>query len=136
MAYRFNDPATPVYAPNSYGGPHADTSHQDGKGWEAGGPMIRAAYTQHAEDDDWGQAGTLVREVMDDDARERLVSNITGHLLNGVKEPVLSRAFEYWTNVDADLGKKVEASVRSQQADSASTTSAGPTTPGDEAEKV
>ena len=136
MTYRFNAPETPVYAPNSYGGPHADTAHQDGKGWEAGGPMVRAAYTQHAEDDDWGQAGTLVREVMDDAARDRLVGNITGHLLNGVSEPVLLRAFAYWTNIDAELGKRVEESVRSQQADSAPTTSAGPTTPGDEAEKV
>ena len=34
-----------------------------------------------AEDDDWGQAGTLVREVLDDAARERLVDNIVGHLL-------------------------------------------------------
>ena len=44
----------------------------------------------HAEDDDWGQAGTMVREVLDDAARERLVSNIVGHLLDGVTEPVLA----------------------------------------------
>lgn len=136
MNYRFNSPETPVYAPNSYGGPHADTAQQDGRGWDAGGPMVRAAYSSHAEDDDWGQAGTLVREVMDDAARERLVSNVTGHLLNGVSEPVLVRAFEYWSNVDAELGKRIEESVRSQQPESAPTTSAGPTTPGDEAEKV
>ena len=64
-----------------------------------------AAYTLHAEDDDWGQAGTLVREVMDDAARERLVDNIVGHLLNGVTEPVLQRAFEYWRNVDKRPGR-------------------------------
>ena len=67
------------------------------------------AYTPHEQDDDWGQAGTLVREVMDDAARERLVSNVVGHLLNGVSEPVLQRAFEYWSNVDKDLGGKIEA---------------------------
>jgi hypothetical protein len=28
------------------------------------------------DDDDWGQAGTLVRRVMDEAARSRLVSNV------------------------------------------------------------
>ena len=82
--------------------------------WVADGDMVRTAYTLRPEDDDWGQAGTLVREVMDDAARERLASNIIGHVLDGVKEPVLSRVFEYWTNVDADLGKKVEEGVRAK----------------------
>ncbi|WP_269447018.1 hypothetical protein [Gordonia sp. 852002-10350_SCH5691597] len=31
---------------------------------------------------------------------------------NSVSEPVLSRVFEYWRNVDEDLGKKVESGVR------------------------
>jgi catalase len=31
----------------------------------------------------------------------------------GVKEPVLSRVFDYWRNVDPDLGKTVEEGVRS-----------------------
>ena len=49
---------------------------------------------------------------------------------------VLPRVFQYWSNVDPDLGKSVEEKVRAQQSDSAPTTAAGPTTPGDEAEKV
>jgi catalase len=56
----------------------------------------------------------MVREVLDDAARERLVSNITGHLLKGVTEPVLLRAFAYWRSVDKDLGDQVEASVRAR----------------------
>jgi catalase len=31
-----------------------------------------------------------------------------------VKEPVLSRVFEYWRNIDPDLGKKIEEGVRSK----------------------
>ena len=60
-----------------------------------GTPTARscAPPTRHAEDDDWGQAGTLVRDVLDDAARDRLVDNVVGHLLNGVSEPVLQRAF-------------------------------------------
>jgi len=44
-----------------------------------------------------------------------LVDNIVGHLLNGVSEGVLNRAFEYWRNVDADLGAQVESGVRDKQ---------------------
>ena len=77
-----------------------------------------------------------MREILDDAGRARLVSNIVGHVLNGVEEPVLTRVFQYWTNVDPDLGKKVEEQVRAQQSDSAPSTALGATTPGDEAEKV
>jgi len=79
--------------------------------------MVRAAYTPHPEDDDWGQAGTLVRNVLDDVGRDRLVDNIVGHLLNGVSEPVLGRAFEYWRNVDKNVGDRVEAGVRAKTED-------------------
>ena len=78
----------------------------------ADGEMVRAAYTLRPDDDDWGQAGTMVREVLDDAARDRLAHNIIGHVSKGVKEPVLSRVFDYWRNVDADLAKLVEEGVR------------------------
>jgi catalase len=137
MRYTWNDPGIPVYAPNSHGGPHADAeTFDDGAGWSAGGDMVRSPYVQHAEDDDWGQAGTLVRETLDDAARERLIGNISGHLLNGVTEPVLLRAFEYWSNVDAELGKKVEEVVLLGADADAPTTGQSPTAPGDEAAKV
>ncbi len=102
----------PVYAPNSYGGPKADPSATDDAGlWAADGEMVRSAYTLRAEDDDFGQPGTMVREVLDDDARERMVSNISGHLLQGVSDKVLARAIEYWKNVDQQLGARVEQAV-------------------------
>jgi catalase len=103
----------PVYAPNSYGGPAADPSRTDDAGlWAADGEMIRAGYVQHAEDDDWSQAGTMVREVFDDAARARLVSNVAGHLSDGVSDAVLARALEYWKNIDKEIGEKIEQAVR------------------------
>jgi catalase len=105
----------PVYAPNSKGGPSADTEKYKPPTWYADGDIMRSAYELHAEDDDWGQPGALVRDVMDDAARDRLAGNITGHLLNGVTEPVLQRAFQYWKNVDKNLGDKVEKGVRDGQ---------------------
>jgi catalase len=115
-AMRYDLVSDPVYAPNSKGGPRADTArYGEPAGWYTDGDMVRAAYHLHAEDDDWGQAGTLVREIMDDPQRDRLVGNIVGHLLDGVTEPVLQRAFEYWTNVDKDLGRRIEKGVHAGQ---------------------
>ncbi|MDX1889746.1 catalase [Mycolicibacterium sp. 050158] len=113
-AMRIKLATDPVYAPNSMGGPVADPKRAAEAHWVSDGDMVRSAYTLRAEDDDWGQAGILVREVLDDDQRERLASNIIGHVSKGVKEPVLSRVFEYWRNVDPDLGKKVEEGVRAK----------------------
>jgi catalase len=111
-AMRYVKVTDPVYAPNSKGGPRADTArYGEPAGWYTAGQMVRSPYKQHAEDDDWGQAGTQVREVLDDAARERLVNNVVGHLLNGVTAPVLMRAFEYWRNVDKDLGDRIEQGV-------------------------
>jgi catalase len=72
---------------------------------------VREAYKLHREDDDWGQPGTMVRHVLDDDARERLVSNVSGHLLGGVSEPVQERALQYWRNIDKNIGDRIAAKV-------------------------
>ncbi|AUN41410.1 catalase [Tsukamurella tyrosinosolvens] len=114
-AMRIDPVRDPVYAPNSKGGPAADYPGQPEPQWAADGELVRAAYVAHREDDDWGQAGTLVRDVMDDAQRERLVSNVSGHLLDGVTEPVLLRAFDYWKNIDAGIGERIERAVREAQ---------------------
>lgn len=102
----------PVYAPNSKGGPAADPA-QTGRlaSWEADGELVRSAYTQRPGDDDFSQAHDLVRNVFDDAARDRLVSNVSGHLLDGVSDPVLNRAFEYWRNIDQEIGNRIEQQV-------------------------
>lgn len=104
----------PVYVPNSVGGPVAEPARAAEAHWSADGEMMRAAASRHAEDDDWSQATTLICEVMDDEQRERLVHNVVLHVSNGVKEPVLSRVFDYWRNIDPDIGKKVEEGVRAK----------------------
>jgi catalase len=101
----------PTYAPNSYGGPVADPTCEIPSWKIEAGEMVRNAYTLHRDDDDFGQPGALVRDVMDDAARDRLVSNVSGHLSNGAVDPVLTRAIDYWRNVDADLGARVAANL-------------------------
>jgi catalase len=111
---RSNNPADPVYAPNSYCGPHADPvlANETASTYGAEDEVIRSAYKPHAEDDDFGQPRTMVREVLNDEQRERLANNIIGHASNAVSEPVLERVFQYWRNVDKNLGDKVAGAFR------------------------
>lgn len=103
--------AAPVYAPNSFGRSYADHEGPVPEGWEADGEMVRQAYILHADDDDWTQAGTLIRDVFDAAARDRFVDTVAG-ALDGVREDVLGRALQYWKNVDAEIGQRIEAKVR------------------------
>jgi catalase len=75
------------------------------------GETGRYAYNLHAEDDDFGQAATLVRDVLDDAERDRMVSNIVGHDSQDVSDDVQGRMIGYWTSVDANLGARVAASL-------------------------
>ncbi len=109
-AMRYQNPGDPVYAPNSFGGPKADAAYQE-PGWQVAGEIVRSAYTKRRDDDDFIQAGTLYRKVLDEPARERLVTNITSHLRGGVCGDVLARALDYWRKVDADLGARVAAAM-------------------------
>ncbi len=111
MAYQHSGNA-PVYVPNSGGRKWADGTGAADDGWEADGPMVRSAYTLHAQDDDFGQAGTLVRKVFDDAQRAALVDQVAGSLKGGVRSPVLERAFDYWKSIDADVGRRIEEKVR------------------------
>jgi catalase len=105
-AMAFRNAPDPVYAPNSFGGPKADPALAD-PSWDVSGEIVRAAYTKRRDDDDFGQPGTMYRSVLDPAAQDRLVSNIVGHLRNGVTGDVLARALEYWRQVDGDLGARV-----------------------------
>ena len=65
-----------------------------------GGELGRFAYDKHADDDDFGQPGTLYREVMSDADREHLVANIVGHASDRSRNDIQLRVVAYWTSVD------------------------------------
>jgi catalase len=111
MAYRHSGDQ-PVYAPNSHGGPQADPQRGADLSWGVeAGELGRYATQKHAEDDDFGQPGTMYREVMSDVDREHLVNNIVGHASDDVSEAMQQRVVAYWANVDAELGAKVAAGL-------------------------
>lgn len=106
--------AAPVYAPNSYGRAFQDTQGVVDNGWESDGELVRMAYTLHKDDDDFGQAHTLVREVYTDAERADLVDTVVDMLRADVEEPVLSNVFAYWKNIDDEVGQAIEAKYRGQ----------------------
>ena len=105
---RVDNVTDPVYYPNSFDqAPAADTdTYAEQAVWAADGEMVRAAYTLHSEDDDFGQAKTLLTEVMDDAARDRLIDTVSNILSGLRREEVLQRAFEYWRNIDTGGGQR------------------------------
>lgn len=101
----------PTYVPNSHGSPTADPHAAGDGGWESDGALVRSAATLRADDDDFGQAGTLYRDVFDDAARARFLETITG-AVGGVKDAgIRERAIGYWTNVDAELGAQLRRNL-------------------------
>ncbi|MGG7465987.1 MULTISPECIES: catalase [unclassified Plantibacter] len=109
----FKPAGAPVYAPNSFGGPVADEVRAGAGTWESDGALLRSAAALHAEDDDFGQAGTLYREVFSDAAKARFLETITG-AVSGVQSSVIrERAIAYWTSVDANLGQALRTNLES-----------------------
>ena len=103
----------PVYAPNSYGGPKADPVR---------GPTKRGCGRPTAT---WSGRHTRCGPTTTTSARparrcarcstttqrERLVANVAGHLSDGVSDEVLARAFQYWKNIDPEIGERIEQAV-------------------------
>jgi catalase len=107
----FKPASAPVYAPNSFGGPVADADRAAEGRWETDGGLVRGAASLHSEDSDFGQPGTLYREVFDDAAKARFLVTLIGQGNSLTVPEIKEHFFQYWTSVDADLGAKLRASV-------------------------
>ncbi|MGV9771496.1 catalase [Streptosporangium sp. NPDC003464] len=104
----FVNPADPVYAPNTVGGPAADPALYEGENYQVSGEIIRSAYTLHREDDDYVQPRALWENVLSETDRAHLVSNVVGHAsAPEVTAEMKKRVVEYWTNIHKDLGQGV-----------------------------
>lgn len=111
MTYHHSGDAA-VYAPNSAGRSYTDFQGVVDESWESDGEMVRAAYTLRSDDDDFSQAGALVRDVWDEGARDRYVNTVSGHLSGGVTGEVLKRALWYVNQVDAETGQRIARAVQ------------------------
>lgn len=112
MRHFYSEAKAPVYAPNSFGGAVADPVRAgEANGWQADGELVRSAYTLRKDDDDFGQAGTLVRDVFDDAQRTRLVETLAGQYRSLKHQQVRERFLWYWNNVDPATADRIKAQV-------------------------
>ncbi|GAA1795976.1 catalase [Agromyces lapidis] len=102
--HHYNAPSVPVYAPNSFGGPTASAEAAGEGSWEGDGELVRTAYTLRADDSDFGQAGALYRDVYSAESKLRLQATLLGQAQAITIDEIRERFFQYWTNVDVELG--------------------------------
>jgi len=93
----------PNYWPNSFGGPGPDPSYAV-PAVDVAGLAARHAYV--LGDVDFVQAGALYRDVMTDEDRAHLISNIVGHL-GGAQQRIQLRQCALFYKADADYGTRV-----------------------------
>jgi catalase len=80
-------------------------------GWASDGELVRSAYALRADDDDFCQAGTLVREVFEDAQRKRLVETLVGQYNVLKNEQVRERFLWYWNSVDPGTADRIKEQV-------------------------
>lgn len=109
MTVNGNFGSAPNYEPNSLGGPH-----QTGKGSHAS--LLPFALSGNADrhvvalkDDDFVQAGNLYR-LLTPDQKDRLVSNIAGHLKNA-KKHLRERQLAHFKKADPEYGSRIEKAL-------------------------
>jgi catalase len=109
LRHHFNFGKSPVYAPNSFDGPKADPVRaHEGAGWQSDGELVRTAYTPRPDDDDFSQAGMLVRTVFDDAQRTRLVDTLVRQYRNLRCVQVKERFLWYWNEIDETTARKIK----------------------------
>lgn len=101
-----NQVGTPNYFPNSFNGPSVDPKLAWSK-CKGTGDVMRY---ETGDEDNFSQVGIFYRNVLKNDARERLTDNIAGSLA-GAQEFIQARAIANFTACDANYGRSVEAKI-------------------------
>jgi catalase len=102
-----NDGARVNYAPNSHGGPVADTSAME-PAYELREATGRYLQTDR-RNDDYVQA-TMLWNTMGADGRERLIATITTHMQT-VPPPIRERAVAMFAKVDPGFGERMSENL-------------------------
>lgn len=111
MRYHYAPATMPVHATNSVGGPAADGARAGEVSWETDGALVRAAQTLRSDDSDFGQAGTLYRDVFDEGQKAAFLETLKGQGAGITVPEIRERFFWYWGQVDAGLGEQLRAAL-------------------------
>jgi len=102
MAFH-NQVGAPNYYPNSFSGPRDCPRHLDHREHFTGD----VARFNSADEDNFTQPAVFYRQVLDEAGRERLASNIAGHLV-AAQESLQQRAVANFAMVDKRLGCRLQ----------------------------
>jgi len=101
-----NQLGAPNYFPNSFGGAQPDPSVAWGK------QVVSGEVDRYPTDDDdnFSQAGIFYNKVLDTAARDRLTSNIAGHMC-AASPFIQKRAIANFAKADPHFGKSIEEKI-------------------------
>jgi len=111
-----NQAGAPNYFPNSFGGPEPDTSVAWHKTYPTSGHVDRYPTD---DDDNFSQVSIFYNKVLDAGARDRLTSNIAGHLA-GAAPFIQKRVIANFSKVDPAYGRSIEEKIARIRANKAS----------------
>jgi len=108
-----NQAGTPNYFPNSFGGPQPDPT----VAWTK--QAVSGEVTRYPTDDDdnFSQAGIFYNKVLDAGAKDRLTSNIAGHM-SAAAPFIQKRAIANFSKADPHYGKSIEEKIAKIKASS------------------
>lgn len=98
----YNQDGAPNYFPNSFCGPKECPAVRS-PSFHVSGDVDRY---EPENEDDFGQVTTFYRDVLDADAKTRLVNNLVGSLCNA-STFIVERAVKNFSEVDTELGKRL-----------------------------
>lgn len=101
-----NPGGAPNYLPNSFSGPDHHPQHLESSFLISGD--IRRYETK--DEDNFSQATLFWNEVLDEEAKNRLVENIAGHL-KGAQEFIRKRAIHNFAQVHKDFGMRLQKAI-------------------------
>ena len=108
MAVTDNGRGGPNYFPNSFYGPKEDTS---GKSTMHSDPLTGdVERVDTGDDDNFTQCGHFYRNVLSAEERDRLTSNIAGHMVNAA-ERIRIKAISNFAAADPDYGRIISEKI-------------------------
>ncbi|KAF8773924.1 Catalase like protein [Argiope bruennichi] len=100
---RHSGDGAPNYHPNSFSGPVEDIKAKE-TSFKVTGDVDRY---NSADDDNFTQAGIFYREVLNEEEKSRLVSNIVHHVIDA-KDFIQERAVKNFSQADPDYGRRIK----------------------------
>jgi len=105
MVTNDNGGASPNYEPNTFSGPVEDESGKIAP-FPVTGDVARTKNRVHRPEDDYVQAGNLFRNVMSEQDRTNLISNLAGNI-RGANLDIQKRVVALFTKCDPEYGRRL-----------------------------